>query len=796
MKKNILKILIIFIFILSAFYINNVSAQQEYNTFFLYINNFVASSYSINNGESVTLSWSSSSSDYSTSCKINDTSSLSGSGNLVVTPNEKESVYTLNCYGYDEERNTEVEVGPRTITINVKNIPVSSPSDTSKLSIQTIGADEVTQTTARLWGKGGYTTTNPTLPITAYFRYSKEKIAPIFCNDIYGTKMKSTKDLFLKLITGEQTFSQEIENLIPDTTYYYCAIISNKNNIAYGGDSIVKDFRTAPLKTIIETKDATQITSTSAKLNGSYNSVKDLKTYFRYKEDRPYTEIYAFKEVAPSWKDVGEKSYTIGNRSNIYGNISFSLSGLRPSTKYIFMATGEDTVKITGSTFSFTTKAAPKNTPYGGDDGSNWGDGSDNGTGWDYCTNGAINYPTCDSYGYTPTCTPPYILNESKTFCIYNNIFPTVILSANPYTISPGDSSTINWTSTNTTSCSFGDKEVKNTVATNSAGKPAIVQPTSSTSYSITCSGPNGTASANAYVYVNTSGEGEGGDGEDDYYNLSEKDGPATITWSSENTTSCKFDGISVGLNGQQRVRPASSTSFSVSCNGDKGTASGNAYIYVDTNGDTDWTGDDGWTNGSWENGTWIAEIWENNTWIPTAWMDGAWTPVSWVDDAWTPGTWVAGVWIPGVTGNNTNNTGNNNTNNTGIINTTPLTLGQKVTPREGDVVRYHEGIETVFTRQIMADKEFAKLYGYEEGTDLQNFAWYLSDQIARMFGYVTEDGREIRVSEPDVAAYQLQLIGNKLTVYEYYYDKIIDIRNTSTILKDASDYEYYFKKR
>ena len=74
-------------------------------------------------------------------------------------------------------------------------------------------------------------------------------------------------------------------------------------------------------------------------------------------------------------------------------------------------------------------------------------------------------------------------------------------------------------------------------------------------------------------------------------------------------------------------------------------------------------------------------------------------------------------------------------------------------------------------------------------------FSWDLADQLARMFGYVNNDGREIRVSLPNIAAYELELVGNKLTVYEYFDNKIVDIRNITNVFKNASDYEYYFKK-
>lgn len=98
--------------------------------------------------------------------------------------------------------------------------------------------------------------------------------------------MSSTKDIKLrKDTTAQQPFSIEIENLTPNTTYYYCAIISDKNNIAYGGGRIVEKFKTNPLHTTVTVENAKRITSTSATLSGSYSSGKTVKTYFKYKEE-------------------------------------------------------------------------------------------------------------------------------------------------------------------------------------------------------------------------------------------------------------------------------------------------------------------------------------------------------------------------------------------------------------------------------------------------------------------------------------------------------------------------------
>ncbi|MEK7572749.1 MAG: hypothetical protein AAB493_02765 [Patescibacteria group bacterium] len=131
----------------------------------------------------------------------------------------------------------------------------------------------------------------------------------------------------------------------------------------------------------------------------------------------------------------------------------------------------------------------------------------------------------------------------------------------------------------------------------------------------------------------------------------------------------------------------------------------------------------------------------------------------------------------------------------TSTENPSNLVLGQTATPPADAIVRYHEGIETVFTRQIMANTELARTYGYQDGVDLQTFAWNLSDLLARTFGYVNSRGKEIRVSKPDIAAYQLYVVNGILTVYEYYDSKIVNIQKITDVLRNKYYYEYYFQK-
>jgi len=563
------------------------------------------------------------------------------------------------------------------------NATSSGTSTKSNLFVDTIKADNIAQNTATLYGVGGdVTTLNPTFPITAYFRYSKSAISPIFCNDIYGLNMVATGDIFLDEVSTTKdtyipalkknvllkSFSQQIFNLSPNTTYYYCAIISDRNNIAYGGESIVKQFHTNCYNTTVETKlPATNIKSTSASLKGSYCSPKNnldgaitntkVTTYFEYinttcpkgwtgwplcKDSKssgvcPKGWTGVWPECTAVWTTVGEQKYDMGNYANLYGDIKSNLSGLTPDTEYKFGAVVETTnskeeTKTTKGTF-FTFKTIPGS----GGGGSSGCTGAGCPTTPTTCRNGATNYPTCNLIclpGASCTCingatNPPTCTKESGTGCL------------------PGSACYTDW-------------------------------------------GPGG---------------------------------PDTGTWTS---------------------------------------------------------GDGGGT-GTWGTGT------DSGTWT-TTWGTGGTGTVTWTGTGNGTGTWIgssgSGTW---TNGRGTGGAGTGTWRN--------LALGQTATPPSDAIVRYHEGIETVFTRQILANSNFAKLYGYQDGTSLQTFAEDLSHLFAKTFGYINREGKEIRVSPPDIAAYQLQLIGNRLTVYEYFGNKIIDIRNMTTTFKNASNYEYYFKK-
>ena len=131
------------------------------------------------------------------------------------------------------------------------------------------------------------------------------------------------------------------------------------------------------------------------------------------------------------------------------------------------------------------------------------------------------------------------------------------------------------------------------------------------------------------------------------------------------------------------------------------------------------------------------------------------------------------------------------NTTKSGVQPLTRLVLGQKATAPNDALVHYHEGIETVLTRQIIKNTDIAESYGYLEGQNLKSFAGGLAHTLAKIFGYVSSSGKEIRVSPVDRAAYELRMEDGNVAVYEYLDSKVVNIQKTTWALRLKYVYEY-----
>ncbi len=176
---------------------------------------------------------------------------------------------------------------------------------------------------------------------------------------------------------------------------------------------------------------------------------------------------------------------------------------------------------------------------------------------------------------YTITATGPGgTATDSTTVTVTTDPPPTVDISADPDTIQVGQSSTLSWTSTNADSCVI-DPDVGPVDVNGST----IVSPTDTTTYTITATGPGGTATDQAVVTV-TGDEPQPDDPfVSRYWDLIPPDATAEydtkrfsiITGLVQDLNSSPLTDVSVTINGHAEYGTASTNAageFSIPVNG------------------------------------------------------------------------------------------------------------------------------------------------------------------------------------------------------------------------------------
>jgi subtilase family serine protease len=158
---------------------------------------------------------------------------------------------------------------------------------------------------------------------------------------------------------------------------------------------------------------------------------------------------------------------------------------------------------------------------------------------------------------------------------------PTVTLSANPLSITAGETTTLSWTSTDATQCNAsatGDSSGWS--GTKPLNGNQVLSPAQTTTYVLTCSGPGGSSSGEPVEVTVTVPA--------PVVSLSvtpstiEIGQSATLTWSASNANSCSATatGDATGWNGSkassgsQTVSPTATTTYELSCSGAGGTGS------------------------------------------------------------------------------------------------------------------------------------------------------------------------------------------------------------------------------
>jgi hypothetical protein len=152
---------------------------------------------------------------------------------------------------------------------------------------------------------------------------------------------------------------------------------------------------------------------------------------------------------------------------------------------------------------------------------------------------------------------------------------PTVALSANPTSIIAGKSSTLSWNSTNATACNSSG------FAASGISGSAVVSPNTTTSYSITCSGNGGSTTSTASVTVTAPPPPP---------TVALSANPtsiiagksSTLSWNSTNATSCIGTNFTASkISGSAVVKPSVTTSYSITCSGNGGSAMARTTVTV-----------------------------------------------------------------------------------------------------------------------------------------------------------------------------------------------------------------------
>lgn len=157
---------------------------------------------------------------------------------------------------------------------------------------------------------------------------------------------------------------------------------------------------------------------------------------------------------------------------------------------------------------------------------------------------------------------------------------PTVTLSASPAIIASGESTILTWSSTDATSCAAfeGWSGTKPTNGT------ASVSPTVTTTYQLDCTGPGGVGSDDATVTVTVVNPTMPTVDISANPTTISSGSSTTLTWNSENATSCTASNGWSGakaLDGTQVVSPTATATYAISCTGAGGTVEDSVIVTV-----------------------------------------------------------------------------------------------------------------------------------------------------------------------------------------------------------------------
>ncbi|MBW2078208.1 MAG: FG-GAP repeat protein [Deltaproteobacteria bacterium] len=187
---------------------------------------------------------------------------------------------------------------------------------------------------------------------------------------------------------------------------------------------------------------------------------------------------------------------------------------------------------------------------------------------------GSITISPTETTIYTITATGPGGTATDSVTVTVTSPPPTISISADPENIQVGESSTLSWNSTHADTC-----EIDQGIGTVDLVGSIIVLPTDTTTYTITATGPGGTATGSVAVTVlNPPTVSISADPET--MNIGES---STLTWSSQYADSCTIepDIGSVDLTGSITVSPTETTTYIITASNPVETATASITVTV-----------------------------------------------------------------------------------------------------------------------------------------------------------------------------------------------------------------------
>ncbi len=192
-------------------------------------------------------------------------------------------------------------------------------------TVTTNAATLVGSTTATLNGSAvpnGATT-------TGWFRYATSN--PVTCSDSFGTRAPSSGGTVLGFGSSSVNYSRAVTGLVPDMTYYACAIASSTAGTAVGS---VVSFTTLPSVPPTAPSGASAVNVSGTQNDVSWTDNSSSETGFKVERSTnggAYAQIATTSANATTYSDTAataDQTYVYRVRAyNVAGNSSYSTTG-------------------------------------------------------------------------------------------------------------------------------------------------------------------------------------------------------------------------------------------------------------------------------------------------------------------------------------------------------------------------------------------------------------------------------------------------------------------------------------